>query len=588
MFTGHWHANRRVDHGGLIEWGTQTFVMGGIDQSASGYRIVTFDGDVPTVIDHERLLAPHLAAVAPNPRSCTPPGPITIVAAAALDGNRPRVTARVDCGAGIELVPQGGWDYRAEGPALTAGTHSLDLEAISPSGRSAHVNVSFEVCAPPRAPSTGDWAQLGGGPQHNGSVTAPLAPPLQVAWTAQIGGQLELGTPVIAGDVVIVARTDRDGGDQGGLVALDLATGQERWRAVTASPITATPAVGGDTVVATLTDGEVLGLALADGSLRWRVDIAAGLPTLASAEWAPPLIDNALVFAGVQARFVALDLATGAVRWSAARQPPDPWLGSLAAPAAAGDTILAAFDRDTGLAAYSAATGEMQWEVRGTETTAIQAAPVVVDKTSYVCSAYGDVSAIDVATGRAQWTRRLTSGGFDWGYSITAAPAYANGRLFVPTQWNALVALDAQTGTELWRIPTHGGPLELAHYRSAQRGFAASPIVTGNIVWIGRPDGTLAAIDARDGHELWSIPLGAPVQTAPAPANDALIVATYDGTVHALVPASPVPSAQPMICPTEPAAAGCCDASTSPPPIPIIVVCCAFLRRRGRSARRRT
>ena len=51
LFTGHWHANRRVERSGLVEWGTQNLVMGTIDQSPSGYRIVTFEGDVP-VVEH--------------------------------------------------------------------------------------------------------------------------------------------------------------------------------------------------------------------------------------------------------------------------------------------------------------------------------------------------------------------------------------------------------------------------------------------------------------------------------------------------------------------------------------------------------
>jgi hypothetical protein len=69
LFTGHWHANRKVERTGLTEWGTQTFIMGGIDQSPAGYRIVTFDGTAapPTVVHRERLVTPHLGVVAPSP-----------------------------------------------------------------------------------------------------------------------------------------------------------------------------------------------------------------------------------------------------------------------------------------------------------------------------------------------------------------------------------------------------------------------------------------------------------------------------------------------------------------------------------------
>jgi hypothetical protein len=63
LFTGHWHANRKVERTGLVEWGTQTLVMGGIDSSPAGYRVVTFDGDTPTVVHRERLVEPHLGLV---------------------------------------------------------------------------------------------------------------------------------------------------------------------------------------------------------------------------------------------------------------------------------------------------------------------------------------------------------------------------------------------------------------------------------------------------------------------------------------------------------------------------------------------
>ena len=126
----------------------------------------------------------------------------------------------------------------------------------------------------------------------------------------------------------------------------------------------------------------------------------------------------------------------------------------------------------------------------------------------YMVNARGEASAAELATGRVLWTRGTTDGGFDWGYSVTAAPALADGRLFVPTQWDDLVALDAATGAELWRYATPGGPLNFAHYRSSQAGFVASPVVTGDRVWVGRPDGVLAALDAADGAERFTVTIG--------------------------------------------------------------------------------
>jgi uncharacterized protein (TIGR03382 family) len=590
LFTGHWHANRRVARAGLVEWGTQTFIMGGIDQSPAGYRVVTFTDGVPAIEHRERLVHEHLDAVFPHAGSCTPSDGFALLAAAALDAATPHVTARIDCGAPIDLAPAGGWTYSAAAPALTAGTHSLELHAISPAGRELTANTSFDVCAPSPAPAAGDWPQVGGGPEHPGAVATAIAPPLQVAWSTPIGGTLALGTPVVAGDLVIVASTDRAAGDAGGLTALDVATGAIRWRATTPYPVTAAAAIDGDTVVATLGDGEVRAYALADGTPRWNQAIATGVDSLAASLWAPPAIADGVVYAGVQGRFAALDVATGEPRWTVDQDPQYPWLGSLAAPAVSADLVLASFGREDGVSAFRTATGERVWQVH--DALAVNAAPVIVGNLAYVASSYGDVIALDVATGAHRWTRRLVDGGFDWGYAITAAPAYANGRLFVPTQWNALVALDATTGAELWRVTTPGGPLELAHYRSAEPGFAASPIVTGDIVWIGRPDGVLVALAVADGRELWSTQLGAPVVSAPAPVDGGLIVATYDGTVHALVPAAARTPAPPTACPpmpepmpaptATPTPGGCCSSGGGDTgTLPVLVVL-AVLRRRRR------
>ena len=151
LFTGHWHANRRVDHGGLVEWGTETFVMGGIDQSASGYRVVTFEGDTPSVVNHERMIEPHLALVAPHAGSCA--APVTSSCSSRLHSTpRPRRSPRASTAA-----PRSGSHRPVAGssaarPRSAPGTHTIDLEAVSPSGRRIANRTAIDVCAPPVMP----------------------------------------------------------------------------------------------------------------------------------------------------------------------------------------------------------------------------------------------------------------------------------------------------------------------------------------------------------------------------------------------------------------------------------------------------
>lgn len=546
MFTGHWHANRRVAHGTMTEWGTQTFVMGGIDESPAGYRVVTFADPhaPPQIVARDRLNAPHLGLVWPHAGSCVPADSWTLVAAAAIDASEPAVTARIDCGDAVPLASAGGWDFRATVSALAPGRHTIELTATAAGGKTLTTDTAFDVCD-------------GGG-----------------EWATPVGGTLSLAPPVVAGNVVLVAQIDRGAGDGGGVTALDLATGEVRWKHTTAFPVANAPAVDGDTVVVALSNGELHAIALADGAPRWTANVADGLSSLASTQWAAPAIANGLVYAGVPGRFAAFDLETGERRWAQERSPDYPWLGSRAAPVVAGGAVFAAFDRTSGLKAFDAATGAPAWTA--TSPIAINGTPVVDGGVVFAADAQGDASGFDAATGRARWSKNLTPDGFDWGYSITAAPAAADGRLFVATQWSDLVALDEGTGAELWRVQTPVGPLETAHYRSAQAGFAAGPVVANGTVWIGRPDGVLESLDPATGDHVWSTQLGAPIVSAPAAAGSGVIVAGYDGAVRRIEPGEEREPASASACPAlavgaeapatgddEAAQAGGCDAARS-------------------------
>jgi outer membrane protein assembly factor BamB len=593
LFTGHWHSNRRVERRGMIEWGTQTMVMGTIDQSPAGYRVVTFVDGVPEIEHRARLIEPHLALTSPHPGSCASPSGGALLAAVALDGAVPIVRARIDCGPEIELVAGGGWSYGAALPALAPGTHGVELVAESPGGRRVTRRVGIEVCEPDAvALEGGSWPQVAGGPLHTNASARAIAPPLAQRWATAVGGNVLLGSPVVADGIVVIAIWDLGAGDRGGVVALDLATGAVRWRHVTPLQARAAPAITGDLVVIALATGELQAVALADGSMRWTHDAAHGLDSHTSSLWGSPTVANGLVYVAVQGRMSAIDAADGHVVWERdAAAAAYPWLGSLAAVTVAGDLAFATSGRHDGITAWQGASGGRWWKLASDRTTAINATPVATeDGTLFVSNAAGVTTALDSATGAIRWSIALTADSDDWTYAITATPAFANGRLFVPTQHRDLIAVDAATGDELWRATTGGGPLNFAHYRAAQAGFAASPVVTGEILWVPRPDGVLAALATADGHELWSTQLGAPVVSAPTPAGDYLIVATFDGTVRALAPtavARAVPPPQACAAIDPPGVlppAGCCAGARTPPALPVAVVMVAWLRRRRRRA----
>jgi hypothetical protein len=152
--------------------------------------------------------------------------------------------------------------------------------------------------------------------------------------------------------------------------------------------------------------------------------------------------------------------------------------------------------------------------------------------------------------GRHRVRGHLDPAGFDWGTATIGTPAIAHGIVVVPTLYRDLVALDATTGTELWRHAGGASRLYTTHYRGArQAGFEASPVITGGIVWIAGTDGALVALELTTGAELWRTEIGEPVLAGAAVAGDQLIVTSFDGTVRALAPPA-APAAPPEAPPT--------------------------------------
>jgi quinoprotein glucose dehydrogenase len=78
--------------------------------------------------------------------------------------------------------------------------------------------------------------------------------------------------------------------------------------------------------------------------------------------------------------------------------------------------------------------------------------------------------------------------------AFEATPVYSDGRLFLSTPLGTLVALDAERGTEVWR--TDLGIRKDAHYGDpANRG----PALSGGRLFVGTIDARLVCLQSRDG-----------------------------------------------------------------------------------------
>jgi outer membrane protein assembly factor BamB len=162
------------------------------------------------------------------------------------------------------------------------------------------------------------------------------------------------------------------------------------------SPSWLGPGLGEGTLVVPLETG-LVGLDAASGDERWR----AGEDLQPEFAGASPLVVDGTVYMPLGVSLYALDVTTGETRW---RFPIG--LQSLSMPAVADGTVYFA-GQDTYVYALDAADGTERWR---TKTDAgVEANVTVAAETVCVATDAGTVYALDRETGETRWTHQFPS-----------------------------------------------------------------------------------------------------------------------------------------------------------------------------------
>jgi outer membrane protein assembly factor BamB len=132
--------------------------------------------------------------------------------------------------------------------------------------------------------------------------------------------------------------------------------------------------------------------------------------------------------------------------------------------------------------------------------------PALAGGRLYVADGRGNVAVFDAATGATGWTRSLPK--------PATSPAIAAGVLVV-SAGDGVYGLDAATGAVRWHLPTDPT-------------VDSAPAIDALIVYVGLPDGSLAAIDLQTGALQWRTAIGGAITRAPSFA-DGLVFAGGDG-----------------------------------------------------------
>lgn len=169
-----------------------------------------------------------------------------------------------------------------------------------------------------------------------------------------------------------------------------------------------------------------------------------------------------------------------------------------------------------------------RWETR--LSGQVFAAPAVADGVVYVGSTGGVLNALKTSDGSRVWA-------FAAGRPIYGEAQVDGDAVYFVCDNGYLFKLKRATGEETWRydlgdsrvshIPGHPSVYEWD-------GQAPKPVVAGGVVYVGAGDGSVHAVDAASGAARWRTSVKGRIRTTAAVDASRVIVASTSGTVHAL------------------------------------------------------
>jgi outer membrane protein assembly factor BamB len=238
------------------------------------------------------------------------------------------------------------------------------------------------------------------------------------------------------------------------------------------------------------------------GRVAWTYDLTDPV-------YARPAVDDSIVVVGNYEGIVAsLDRATGRQLWRFEAAVP-----LEAPPVLAGDHAVVASTAGT-LFAIDRAGGQERW--RFTADAGFYAAPLILDATVLVGSNDGVLHAIAAETGEELW--RYVAGG---GIESSVVRGDRGGLLYFGCKDSYLYAIHPRATGEAWKF-------------KGEEAFVTTPVLAGDVLYAADYGGTVYAIRATTGEEIWRHPTGGAVKFAPALGEGLLFVVVSEKELSAI------------------------------------------------------
>ncbi|MBN2042360.1 MAG: PQQ-binding-like beta-propeller repeat protein [Candidatus Aenigmarchaeota archaeon] len=300
------------------------------------------------------------------------------------------------------------------------------------------------------------------------------------------GGSI-LATPMLNNGMVYFTSADHY------VYAVDVETGEEKWRFRTDGKMFCTPAVYGNLVIVGAYDRNVYAIN-ENGEEVWRFQTGGEIAS-------SPFVNDGMVFIGSNDGYMyCINAETGEEKW---RFRTGDWIGS--SPAVWNERLY--FGSYDGYIYCLSLGGKEFWRFKmGAEIWALHESPSVWEGVVYFASMDGYLYAIDAYTGREVW--KVKTGKYG-----NAIQPFVNDEFVLQPSRDGILFAFGRDGKEKWRFDLGNLP--------------AGTVVHGDRIYLGNESGYFRCLNL-EGKEIWGFQTGNKIFGGPLFYKDMIIFGSYD------------------------------------------------------------
>jgi outer membrane protein assembly factor BamB len=338
------------------------------------------------------------------------------------------------------------------------------------------------------------WPSFRGDPQLTGVAHSTLPEELTPLWIVEREDGFE-STAALSDKTAFVGSLD------GTLMAVDLATGEDRWQYKAGEEIRSSPLLHHGVVLVGDENGTLHAVDSSSGRGTWTFSAAAAITS------SPTPTPGCIAFGSHDSFLYCVAPDDGSLVW---KLETEGFVQST--PALYGDLLVAA-GCDGYLRLVQARDGK---QLKAAELGGyVGASAAVVSGRAFIGTFSNEVLAVDLESAETAWRYRHPTREFPF-YSSAAV---AKGIVVVGGRDRMVHGIDASTGGSRWTF-------------DAGSRVDTSPVITGDRVVVATGEGELMTLDLDTGKPIWRYDIASPIAASPAVASGRLVIGTLEGSLY--------------------------------------------------------